>query len=194
MMLMAFSGIQAFSSKKRQIRELGSQLAVGQRMLEVGGNLERSELALRMQEELLASTEQATANAEQLREVLASQNVLAAARGVRTGAGTTKAIANKSISAHTSDENARKLALKFKEFNIANMQRVSQLNQVSSIYNLQSNTRQQMNAVRDRFKEKLIDMGGGLLSSFTSQSSRSTLAPVEKSVGIDMAQYRRTIK
>jgi hypothetical protein len=190
-MLMAFSGLQAYSSQKRQMRELGAQQAAGQRFIEVGAELERSELSMRMEAELLASTEQAVSNSEQLRQVLASQNVLAAARGQSPGAGVYRTAMTTAVRAHSEDEKARKLSLNFSKFNIENQKQISRLNQGSASYGLFSNTARQQGVVRDTFKEKMIDLAGGAINAATAIAAPGMKAPVTKSKGVDVGTYKK---
>ncbi len=88
------------------------------RMIGMGANLDRQALDLRMQQNTLASTEQAIANQEQLREAIGLQAVMFAARGQRGGVGSAAAIQNKSLIDFGKEERSRQMNLMFAQSNI----------------------------------------------------------------------------
>ena len=93
-----------------------------------GDQLDRQERELQMQQEALASSEQALQSSERLREVMASQRALAAARGVQSGQGSNLAIANRSLSVYNADERARQLSMSFRKHQMESYDRLYSLN------------------------------------------------------------------
>lgn len=89
-----------------------------------GDQLDRQERELSMQQQVLASSEQALQNSERLREVMASQRALAAARGVQSGQGSNLAIANRSVTLHNADERARQLSMSFRKHQLDSLNRL----------------------------------------------------------------------
>jgi hypothetical protein len=185
---MALGLVRAANSKKGQMRELAAQQEIGNRMIAMGAQLEQNDLSMQMQEQVLASKEQSIFNMDRLRETFASQNVLAATRGVERGAGTQAAMTNTSIKNFNADERARELSLMSAKRGNASAQNLSRLNQVSSAYQLNANIRQQRNASKDAFMDKFINTVGGLGDSLMSSQKPepgAAGAPVEKRTASD---------
>lgn len=99
-----------------------------ERYRRTGEQIDRQERELQMQQEVLASSEQALQNSERLREVMASQRALAAARGVQSGQGSNLAIANRSVSLYNADERARQLSMSFRKHQLDSLNRLYSLN------------------------------------------------------------------
>jgi hypothetical protein len=89
-----------------------------------GADIEINELGLQMEKEQLASSEEALANTERLREVMASQRALYAARGQKVGQGSPVAIAQRDINTFSVDERARQLSMSFRKHQIESKQRL----------------------------------------------------------------------
>ena len=88
------------------------------KMLGIGAQLDKEALDLRMQQNTLASTEQAIANQERLREAVGLQAAIFAARGQQGGTGTAGALQTKTLTEFGREERARQLNLLFSNNNI----------------------------------------------------------------------------
>ncbi|HHT9129275.1 MAG TPA: hypothetical protein ACFYEC_00230 [Candidatus Brocadiaceae bacterium] len=99
-----------------------------QRYQNVGADIEIQDLGLQMQKEQLASTEEAVANMERLRETLATQRAIYASRGQKVGQGSPVAIAQGQIRAQGYDERARQLSMGFRKYELESKQRLIGLN------------------------------------------------------------------
>lgn len=86
-----------------------------QKMAGRGAELDKRQLDLQFQQEQLASTEAAYMNAERLREALASQRALFAARGQSSSQGTPLTLTAGQIGAFNADENARQISMSFRK-------------------------------------------------------------------------------
>ena len=107
----------------------------------IGEELEKQQLQLRMSEEQLAYTQKSLYGVEQLREVLASQRAIMAARGQAPGLGSAKALETRSVNVFNADERARQLSQTFRK---------NQLDSQMSLYNINRSTRKaqrKMNSV-----------------------------------------------
>lgn len=94
----------------------------------MGEELDRQERQLQMQQESLAASEQSLYSSEKLREVMASQRALAAARGVQSGQGSNLAISEQSQRLHAADERARQLSISFRKHQLDSYNRLYSLN------------------------------------------------------------------
>jgi len=112
-------GLDVYQSKRKE------------RYTRMGEDLERREMQLQMQQEQLASSEQSLFQSEQLREVLATQRVLAASRGQMSGAGSNLAVSQSSIRAFNADEHARELSQSFRKHQFESSQRLQGLNRTA---------------------------------------------------------------
>lgn len=99
-----------------------------ERYTRLGEELDRQQRELQMQQESLASQEQAVVSSEKLREVMASQRAIAAARGVQSGQGSNLAIANRSLNLYNADERARQLSMSFRKYQMDSYNRLYSLN------------------------------------------------------------------
>ena len=81
-----------------------------------GAEIDKKEIDLQMQQEQLASTEQSVLNVERLREALASQRAIFAARGQASGQGTPVSLTQNQLSTFNQDEQARQLSLSFRKY------------------------------------------------------------------------------
>jgi hypothetical protein len=93
-----------------------------------GADIEHDELSLQMEKEQLSSTEDAYANQERLREVMASQRALFAARGQKVGQGTAVSFAQREIRTHSYDERARQVSMSYRKHQLESQQRLIKLN------------------------------------------------------------------
>lgn len=99
-----------------------------ERYTRLGEQLDRQERELQMQQEALASQEQAVVSSEKLREVMASQRAINAARGVQSGQGSNLAIANRSLNLYNADERARQLSMSFRKHQMDSYNRLYNIN------------------------------------------------------------------
>lgn len=99
-----------------------------ERYTRIGDKLDRQERGLQMQQEVLASSEQSLYSLERLREVMASQRALAAARGVQAGQGSNLAMSQQSQRLQAADERARQLSLSFRKHQMESYNRLYSLN------------------------------------------------------------------
>lgn len=132
--IMALGVYNEWNNKKSKMRELREQQEIGNRLINAGARLEQNDLDLQMEEAVLSSQEEGIFNSERLRGVLASQNVLAAARGVDSGAGTQEALRNSSIKNFNADEKARQRNLLSAQRGISNQKNISSLNQIGATF------------------------------------------------------------
>lgn len=86
-----------------------------QRFERTGERLTEAQIGLRMNQEQLANTEQTLYQTEQLRETLASQRAIFAARGQSVGSGSARAITEKSMRAFSQDQQARSISQGFRK-------------------------------------------------------------------------------
>jgi hypothetical protein len=83
------------------------------KLAKIGQELDEQQANLRLQQDRIAANEQGLMQLEQLREVLASQRALVAARGGMPGMGSALALEQKSIANFQKDEQARERSLLF---------------------------------------------------------------------------------
>ena len=82
----------------------------------MGTKIQQKELDLRMQQEQLASSQESLFNMERLRDTMATQRAIFAARGQSASQGSNYFVGQESVRAFNSDEEARKLSLGFNEY------------------------------------------------------------------------------
>jgi hypothetical protein len=80
-----------------------------------GLQIQQRDLDLRMQQEQLASSQESLYNMARLRDTMASQRAIFAARGQSSAQGSNFFIGQNSISSFNEDEQARKLSLNFRQ-------------------------------------------------------------------------------
>ncbi len=90
--------------------------------------LEQKEIAVRMQEETLKTTEASYLATKEMRKTLAAQAVIAGARGSATGAGSQLALLNDSWRAFEEDESIRDLNLNSTLYGLKGKQAASRIN------------------------------------------------------------------
>lgn len=103
------------------------------KMLRLGADLEQRELGLRMEQEQLASTEQAVQNSEQLRQVMASNRAIMGARGQMPGVGTAQSLMQNDMRAFDADETARKISLSYRQAEIKSRMALTKMNLYSDL-------------------------------------------------------------
>lgn len=91
-------------------------------------DFEKQELGLRMEQEALQSTERSLFDTEQLRETLASQRAIFAARGGNPGQGSLARVPGASIRAHAADERARSISMGFRKSQIESQMKLLDIN------------------------------------------------------------------
>ena len=99
-----------------------------ERYTRLGEELDKQERQLQMQQEQLAGQEQSLYSSEKLRDVMASQRALAAARGVQSGQGSNLALSEQSQRLHGADERARQLSQSFRKHQLESYDRLYKLN------------------------------------------------------------------
>lgn len=156
MLLAAQAAGYATSTYARKARERYSRL---------GDELDRQQIQLQMQQEQLASTEQAYYSSEKLRDVMASQRALFAARGQMGGQGSNLMASQQSQRLHAADEQARQLSLSFRKHQIESYQRLMGLNRVAR------NSERRMKNVGQAFD---VFSGNALESFLGGGSNKST--------------------
>lgn len=92
-----------------------------------GARLDQQSMQLRMEQETLAATQETLQDLTNLRETLASQRAIFAARGQNPGQGTAKAIENKSISAFGAEQQARDINKTFRKSYLESMGRLKRV-------------------------------------------------------------------
>jgi len=97
------------------------------RIGKAGLGVDRAQLALRMEQETLAATQETLFDLQNLRETLSTQAAIMGARGQRTGVGTAHAITQKSLNAYGQDENARRINKGFRESYLNSMSRLKRI-------------------------------------------------------------------
>jgi hypothetical protein len=95
----------------------------------MGAEADRRELQLQFKREQLASSEESLANTERLRDVMATQRAMYAARGQQAGQGSPVAIAARSQNLYQADERARQLSLSFRKYQTEAQQRLIAIGQ-----------------------------------------------------------------
>jgi len=80
-----------------------------------GLKMQQRELDLKMQQEQLASSQESLYNTDRLRDIMSTQRAIFAARGQSSAQGSNFFIGQNSINLFNEDENARKLAMGFKQ-------------------------------------------------------------------------------
>lgn len=100
-----------------------------ERYTRAGEQLDKQERQLQMQQEALAASEQSAYSSERLREVMASQRALNAARGVQSGQGSNLALSEQNIRLQNADERARQLSQSFRKHQMESYDRLYSLNQ-----------------------------------------------------------------
>jgi len=141
-----------------------------ERIARKGDEMDRQQLQLQLQQEQLASTEQSFYNTEKLRDVMATQRALFAARGQQAGQGSNFMIGQASQRAYNAEESARQLSMSFRKHQLESKQRLIGLNRTAR------------NAER-RAKDigEAWDMlSYGALSEFLSGSSDPTKINIKK--------------
>jgi hypothetical protein len=99
-----------------------------ERYTRMGEELDRQERQLAMEQESLASSEQGLYSSEKLRDVMASNRALNAARGVQSGQGSNLALSERNIRTHNADERARQLSMSFRKHQMDSYNRLYSLN------------------------------------------------------------------
>ena len=99
-----------------------------ERYTRLGEELDKQERQLQMQQEQLAGQEQSLYSSEKLRDVMASQRALAAARGVQSGQGSNLALSEQAQRLHGADERARQLSMSFRKHQLDSYNRLYSLN------------------------------------------------------------------
>jgi hypothetical protein len=148
---------QAYSAKRKSSKEIGRNLEQANYFTRIGGELERQELDLKLEEAEIGYYEQALYNADQIRETLASQAAIFGARGQRIGAGSAKAITDSSIGAYGQDTKMLELSRKFTKNNILNRKSLSSINQAASHLGLEQSTKNKKQQLTDQFDQMLIN-------------------------------------
>lgn len=90
----------------------------------MGAEMDRQQLSLQIEKEALVNSEETLASTERLRETLATQRAIFAARGISAGAGSSLAIAQRSIRTAGADERARRLSMGFRKHQMESQQRL----------------------------------------------------------------------
>lgn len=94
--------------------------------------LDESRIKIRIEEEGLASLTRSVAAMQDLRQILANQRAIFAARGQSSGTGTAFTIGNKSVSSFNSDERIRKMNLLSKQAQLRAHNTLGQMHQQAS--------------------------------------------------------------
>ena len=102
-----------------------------QRYQNMGADIEIQDLGLQLQKEQLASSEEAVANMERLRDTLATQRAIYAARGQKVGQGSPVSLMQGQIRAQSYDERARQLSMGFRKYELESKQRLIGLNKTA---------------------------------------------------------------
>ncbi len=97
----------------------------------MGADIESKELGLQMEREALASSEEALANTERLREVMATQRAIYGARGQQAAQGTSAAIGQRNIRVFNADERARQLSMGYRKHQLESQQRLLGINKAA---------------------------------------------------------------
>lgn len=98
----------------------------------MGQKLEQASITANIAMTKLQAEQQSLAAMQDLRQTLASQNAIFAARGTRAGVGTTLAIANKSVGNFNADERMRRMNLLSREAELRASGALSGLHQLAS--------------------------------------------------------------
>ncbi len=106
----------------------GRAISVGR----AGRDVELAQIETRLEQERLASAVSSLDAMKQLRQVLASQRAISAARGADIGAGTAFAAQATSVSNYTADERVRRMNLLSKEATLRAHGSLSSLHQLAS--------------------------------------------------------------
>jgi hypothetical protein len=142
------------------------------KMNKLGTQLDQQALGLQMEQERLASTEQALANTENLRSILSTQRALMASRNQMPGVGSAGASEQKAIRNYNADESARNLNMVFRQAHLTGQSRLLDIKRfgakaergaalaAGSFNNISFNTLLGKYANQTQKKPKLNDAGG----------------------------------
>jgi len=194
---MAIGSGMSYMASRKQKRQLNERLQFGKKLLEAGGQMERSQLDLRLQEEQLAFTEQSIQDAQSLRETLASQNAFFAFRGQMAGAGSAQAISQDAIYKYGYDQTARQMSFNFLKTNINTAKELSFFNQAASGMDLVLDARFKKSQISSAFKKNLFDNSSGVLMAGLSSMGKGTgkaPKPINYSKNAGKASAMRALK
>lgn len=110
-------GMKAFSQSQSNQAE-DAALREQDYFSNLGFDIAKNEIGLRMDQETLAAEEQNLFSINRLRDVLSTQRAMMGARGQRSGVGSAGAIQNKAINVYNADEKSRNLNESFRKMQL----------------------------------------------------------------------------